>query len=218
MRHTERTERMDPRPHRRTTGALLLLSVSAFVGCDITSFTGPQLMGLDQLVSYSVGVSSAGNLSTSMDLHVLMRVPSDWGVSSASYAGTVLGSPVSGTPTQSGSNPTITCDFTTLVGAKPAGYQDVYFSMTFPSGVSDTDSGTLTVDFTTGSEQGPHTLSTATAADETDDDSQGACGEAATLNVTILPGLPSMGPVGLVVLATGLASAGLAFLRRFARS
>jgi hypothetical protein len=177
---------MAPRPHRRATGALLLLSVGALVGCEITSFTGPAVTGLNQLVSYSVGISSPAGTVTSMDLHVLLRVPSDWSVLSASYSGTVLGSPVSGTPTQSGSNPTITCDFTTLVGAKPAGFQDVYFSAT-------------------------------SAADETNDASQGACGESATLNVTILPGLPSIGPLGLVVLATGLATAGLVSVRRFAR-
>jgi hypothetical protein len=195
MRNTERTRQMAPRPHRRATGALLLLSVGAFVGCDITSFTGPAVTGPNQLVSYSVGISSLGNIAVSMDLHVLLRVPSNWGVSSA-----------------------ITCDFTTLVGAKPAGFQDVYFSATFPSGVSDTDSGTLTVDFITGGSQGFRMLSAATAADETDDASQGACGESATLNVTVLPGLPSLGAVGLVVLATGLATAGLVSVRRFARS
>jgi hypothetical protein len=195
MRNTERTRQMAPRPHRRATGALLLLSVGAFVGCDITSFTGPAVTGPNQLVSYSVGISSLGNIAVSMDLHVLLRVPSNWGVSSASYSGTVKGSSVSGTPTQSGSNPTITCDFTTLVGAKPAGFQDVYFSATCF-----------------------RMLSAATAADETDDASQGACGESATLNVTVLPGLPSLGAVGLVVLATGLATAGLVSVRRFARS
>jgi hypothetical protein len=185
---------MAPRPHRRATGALLLLSVGALVGCEITSFTGPAVTGLNQLVSYSVGISSPAGTVTSMDLHVLLRVPSDWSVLSA-----------------------ITCDFTTLVGAKPAGFQDVYFSATFPSGVSDTDSGTLTAKFITGGSQGSRTLSAATAADETNDASQGACGESATLNVTILPGLPSIGPLGLVVLATGLATAGLVSVRRFAR-
>ena len=199
--------------HRRISIALLLGLVAAS-GCDITGFNAPTLVGLGETIPLTVDVASIGDSVTAWDLHLMLRVPSGWVVKEAlsTWSGTVLGSPASGTPAFSSSNPSAFCDFTSFAGAPPSGMKDVYFSESFAAFL-ETDSGTLDAYFVVEGATGTFNLLAVMAAD---DGSSGGCIETAARDINVLTAIPIDQPWALVGLALGLTATGLLATRRLA--
>lgn len=211
----ERTKLGAVRQHRhRGLAIALLLGLLAASGCDITDFQAPVLVGLDETIPVTVDVASLGDSVSAVDLHVMLRVPSGWSVQAAlsTWSGTVNGSPASGTPAISSSNPSALCDFTSIAGAPPAGMKDVYFSESFASFL-ETDAGALDAFFKVEGATGTFQLLAATAAE---DGMNGGCDDMATRDIRVLTAVPVDQPWALVGLALALTATGLLATRRLA--
>jgi hypothetical protein len=203
------------RYRNRGIAIALLLGLAVAIGCDITRFRTPGIVGLNDLVALKVDVASVATATTALDLHVMLRVPSGWTVQPAisSWSGTVNGIPASGTPTVSSSNPSSFCDFTSLVGAPPSGMKDVYFTESFTSFL-DTDTGTLDARFAVAGPTGDFALVAATGYDE--GGTSGSCIESVSGGVRVLTAVPIDQPWALVGLSLGLLAAALLATRNLA--
>lgn len=195
---------------------LLGSCLAATTGCDITSFTGPAFVHPGTTVQYELAMQSAGASAAAFDIHVLLRVPTDFNLTASSYSGKVQGSPVSGSPTVSTSDPSAGCNFAGFVGSPGALYQDIWFSETFAGTDGPGDYATLTAEFAVDPNAGVpkgYQLLAATAYDEA---GSGFCAETETTPVHIVAGVPAVGAWGLAVLGAGLVAAGALAKRRLA--
>ncbi len=145
-----------PRP-RRAAGAVLALLLLALAGCEIVSVNGPASGTVGQVLTYDVVVRhpiSAAQIDATIWLRA--EIPSTWSVVSASYTGSVDGSPVGGTPDEA---PPTAADLEGCLAGDPAtGYQRLFFSAgPFPQ-ITQDDQGTLTVHLATAGPPGDYTL------------------------------------------------------------
>ena len=118
-------------------------------GCDITSFIGPVTIAIGGTTQLKVDIQNGLGATGSVTEHIMLRVPSGWAPTAATYSGTANGSPVAGVPSQAAVDPSADCSFVGFVGAAPAGFKDLWFSKSFAASIAS-DSGTLTVTVTLG--------------------------------------------------------------------
>ena len=208
-----------PRP-RRVAGALGALFLLALAGCEIVSVSGPSTGTVGQVLTYDVVVRHPiAATQTDATIWLMVEFPSAWSVAGATYAGSVDGNLVGGTPDR---GPPTAVDLTPCFGGDPApGYQHVYFSAgPFPQLVQD-DQGTLTVGLATAGPPGNYTLRFRAA---TEIGAEGARGLACeydpkvrppvtvsydvSLTSSILP-IPALGSWGVALLALLLVGFGL---------
>src|SRR6266852_1169499 len=151
------------------------------IACGVDSITGPTTVTIGQNVTYDYAWSYKDLTDpatvTNASAELAAIVPAGWAVVSATYDGTVNGSPVSGTATPIASTSCLTA---------AAGYQEVDFSAGPFASVTKGATGTFHITYTVGGVTGPFTLQGRGSASETT--FKNACGNSAVLAITVQAG------------------------------
>jgi hypothetical protein len=193
---------------QRAARLLPLLAVAMLVACGITSITGPATVTIGQNAMYNYAWSYGGVIDPPNAVNgiaeVTIAIPNGWTVVSATYDGSINGSPVSGT-----ASPTTPPGCITAA----AGYQLVAFSAGPFATSTAGDGGTFHVTYTIGGVAGTYTMEASGSA--TTSTMTHACGDFVLLPIVVADAgaIPTLDPRVLVLLVLTLAVAALFALR-----